>query len=151
MTETMIRIGLTGGAGAGKSTCARLLAAQGCHVLDTDDLARSFTEPGHPCLKQITEAFGAGLLDAEGRLRRGALAQLVFADPDKLRTLESILHPPIRAAWQEALQDWDKAGASAGCVIIPLLYETAAETAFAVVIAVGCSSGTQRGRLLGRN
>jgi dephospho-CoA kinase len=143
----MIKLGLTGGVATGKSAVAEMLAARKIPVLDTDGLARQFTQPGQPALQQIAARFGTGLLDEAGALRRGELAARVFADADERRQLEEILHPLIRSAWLRQLVDWREAGELIGCVVIPLLYETRCEPEFDVVICTGCSAGTQQGRL----
>jgi dephospho-CoA kinase len=142
--------GLTGGVGMGKSACAQLLRWRGAAVVDTDELARELVEPGEPALAEIAAAFGRELLDAEGRLRRDALARIVFADPAARRTLEQILHPRIRDAWHERVAAWRAEGKPLGVVVIPLLFETGAEREFDAVICVACSAETQRQRLLAR-
>lgn len=143
----MIKLGLTGGVATGKSAVAAMLAARKIPVLDTDDLARRFTQPGQPALQQIIARFGSGMLDEAGALRRGELAARVFANVDERRQLEEILHPLIRSAWLRQLVDWRETGEPIGCVVIPLLYETRCETEFDAVICTGCSAGTQQERL----
>ena len=91
----MLLVGLTGGIGAGKSTVAELLAARGAVIVDADRVARAVVEPGQPALKKLVERFGEGILDADGRLERGALAKLVFGDDEARRDLEAITHPAI--------------------------------------------------------
>lgn len=91
----MLLVGLTGGMGAGKSTVADLLAARGAVIIDADQVARAVVEPGQPALKKLVERFGEGILDADGRLERGALARLVFGDDEARRDLEAITHPAI--------------------------------------------------------
>lgn len=143
----MKALGITGGLATGKSAVANFLAARKLPVLDTDDLARRFTQPGQPALQQIAARFGAGMLDEARTLRRGALAARVFANADERRQLEEILHPLIRCAWLRQLADWREAGEPIGCVVIPLLYETRCEPEFDAVICTGCSAGTQQERL----
>jgi dephospho-CoA kinase len=91
----LLLVGLTGGIGAGKSTVAELLAARGAVVIDADQAARAVVEPGRPALKKLVERFGEGILDADGRLERSALAKLVFGDDEARRELEAITHPAI--------------------------------------------------------
>ncbi len=91
----MVRIALTGGIGAGKSTVARLLADRGAVVIDADAIARDIVEPGQPALAEIREAFGPAIIEPDGRLDRAALAQIVFADADALGKLNAITHPRI--------------------------------------------------------
>lgn len=134
----------------GKSTCAQLLPARGAVVVDTDELARRVVEPGQPALAEVRAAFGRQVIGADGRLRREALAQRVFADPDARKKLETILHPRIRELWQAQLLAWRTEDRALAVVVIPLLFETHAETAFDRVVCVACSAATQRERLRAR-
>lgn len=146
----MTTFGLTGGVGMGKSTCAQLLQARGVAVVDTDELARQVVEPGQPALAEVISAFGPEIVDAAGRLKRGALAQQVFADATARKKLEAILHPRIRALWQTQLETWRAEHRPLAAVVIPLLFETRAEAAFDHVLCVACSTATQRERLRAR-
>lgn len=142
--------GLTGGIGMGKSTSASLLAKRGMAVIDTDVIAREVVEPGQPALEEIATAFGRELIDAEGKLRRSALGEIVFASSECREKLEAILHPRIRERWLQQIESWRTAGERAGVVVIPLLFETDAAPSFDVVICTACSAATQRERLLAR-
>jgi dephospho-CoA kinase len=142
--------GLTGGIGMGKSTSAAILTRRGLPVLDTDAIARDLVEPGEPALQEIVEFFGRELLDAQGRLRRSALAAMVFSAPDKLKQLEAILHPRIRERWLARAEGWKREGKAAGVVVIPLLFETGAQSHFDSIVCAACSAPTQRERLLAR-
>ena len=146
----MKTFGLTGGVGMGKSTCARLLRARGIAVLDTDELARDLVQPGEPSLVEIQRTFGPGLVGSDGQLDRHALAEIVFADRAARERLEAILHPRIRERWQARLSTWREQGKPLAVVVIPLLFETKAESQFDVVICVACSAATQRERLRAR-
>jgi dephospho-CoA kinase len=139
--------GLTGGVGMGKSTCAMVLAGMGVRVVDTDDLARSLTEPGHPAVEEISHQFGPEVIDSSGRLNRSALAQIVFNNSPARAALESILHPRIIAAWKEIVAGWRREGAALGVVVIPLLFETEAESHFVATVCVACSKPSQQLRL----
>lgn len=134
----------------GKSTTGQLLVQKGIPVVDTDEFARSLVEPGQPALDEIVGVFGNGILDSHGRLRRQALANLVFADAEKRRTLESILHPRIRAKWLAVVAGWRSENHPLGAVIIPLLFEVRAEGEFDSAVCVACSSATQWKRLQSR-
>jgi len=142
--------GLTGGIGMGKTTCADLLRKAGWQVVDTDDLARSLTEPGQPAANEISHQFGGHLLDSSNRLDRSALARIVFNDAHARAALEAILHPRIMAAWQELVDGWRNQGAAMGVVVIPLLFETQSQSHFDATICVACSRTTQQARLLQR-
>src|ERR671928_673808 len=93
----MLRIGLTGGIGAGKSTVSAALAGHGAVVVDADRIAREVVEPGSPGLDAVVAAFGEQVLTADGALDRPALAAVVFADPASRRRLDGIVHPLVRA------------------------------------------------------
>lgn len=90
-------IGLTGGIGSGKSTVARMLAARGAQIVDTDAIARALTAPGGAALPAIARDFGDEIVGADGALDRDAMRARIFADPDAKRRLEAILHPMIAA------------------------------------------------------
>jgi dephospho-CoA kinase len=92
-----LRVVLTGGIGSGKSEVGRLLARWGAIVVDADQLAREVVEPGTTGLSEVVTEFGDGVLGADGSLNRAALADLVFAAPDRLAVLESIIHPRVEA------------------------------------------------------
>ena len=139
--------GLTGGAGMGKSTVADMLRDRGWRVVDTDQLARQVVASGQPGLREITAEFGASVLNARGELRREALARLVFSDPAARRRLEALLHPRIRELWQAEAKRWQADGANQGVVVIPLLFETGAETELDATMCVACSAATQQTRL----
>ena len=134
----------------GKSTCADLLRQRAFHVIDTDDLARDLVAPGQPALTEIAAAFGSSLVDDLGQLRRQALADLVFNDQVARHRLESILHPRIGAAWSAQLLRWQGEGVAVAVVVIPLLFETAAETHFDATVCVACTAETQNSRLRAR-
>lgn len=91
----MLRVGVTGGIGSGKSTVARLLGELGATVVDADQVAREVVEPGQPALAAIRERFGDGVIRADGSLDRAGLAAIVFPDPDELAALEAITGPAI--------------------------------------------------------
>ena len=97
MLEGMIRVGLTGGIGSGKSTVARLLAEHGALVIDADQIAREVVEPGQPALTEVAERFGPDVITTDGSLDRAALAAIVFADAVALADLNAITHPRIAA------------------------------------------------------
>jgi len=143
-------LGLTGGIATGKSTVASLFAEAGCAVVDTDQLARQAVEPGTPALAEILRAFGSGVIDEAGRLRRSELARRVFADPEVRQRLEAILHPPIRRLWQDQVERWRAAGCGIGMVVIPLLFETQAADEFDRVVCTACSEASQHERLAAR-
>ena len=144
----MLRIGLTGGIGSGKSTVAGLLAARGARVVDADRIAREVVEPGTPGLSAVVAAFGHGVLTAEGALDRPALAAVVFADPDARRRLDGIVHPLVRARAAELV-----AAAPPDAVVVqdvPLLVETGQAGSYDLVLVVEADLATRVERLVGR-
>lgn len=146
----MTVLGLTGGVGMGKSTSATILARHGLPVVDTDDLARQLVEPGQPALEEIVAAFGSEIIDEAGELRRVEVAKTVFADPQKRKQLEAILHPRIRQRWLDQVASWSAEGHRGAVVVIPLLFETGAAGQFQHILCVACSAATQRLRLAQR-
>ena len=92
----MLRVGITGGIGSGKTALTDWLSTQGIVIVDADLAARVVVEPGQPALAEIAAQFGQEYLLPEGQLDRAALRKLVFADDAKRQTLESITHPRIR-------------------------------------------------------
>lgn len=117
----MLVIALTGGVGSGKSTVAAMFSRLGTPVIDADEIAHALTDPGSPLLNLISEAFGTGVIDADGRMNRAAMRSLVFSDPSARARLESILHPRIRSEMQRRLGELT---APYAVLEIPLLFET---------------------------
>jgi dephospho-CoA kinase len=143
-----LRIGLTGGIASGKSAVAAAFTRRGVTVVDSDQVAREVVAPGTPALAAITAEFGPDVLTPEGTLDRRRLREIVFADTDRRRWLERLLHPAIRA--RAAAQ---AAAVSAPYVIlaIPLLVETGQVGNVDRVLVVDCAPEVQRSRLLARD
>ena len=142
--------GLTGGLGMGKSTAAEILRARDVAVVDTDELARELVRPGEPALAEIQNQFGKNIIAPDGQLRRAELAKIVFADAAARKKLEEILHPRIRDHWLVQIEVWRGENHKLVVVVIPLLYETRAESHFDKIICVACSAANQQKRLLKR-
>ncbi|MEX5720090.1 dephospho-CoA kinase [Geodermatophilus maliterrae] len=142
----MLRIGLTGGIGSGKSTVAALLAARGAVVVDADRIAREVVEPGTPGLAAVVGAFGPGVLAADGSLDRAALASIVFADPQARARLDGIVHPLVRARAREVIEQADPDAVVVQDV--PLLVETGQAGAHDLVLVVETDLGTRVARLV---
>jgi len=142
--------GLTGGVGMGKSTAAEFLRARGAQMVDTDELARQLVQPGQPALAEIQTEFGTNIVAPDGRLCREELAQIIFSDAAARKKLEAILHPRIRGRWLAQVEIWRGENRPLAVVVIPLLFETRAESHFNKIICVACSAPTQRQRLLSR-
>jgi dephospho-CoA kinase len=144
----VLRIGLTGGIGSGKSTVSALLAARGAVIIDADRIAREVVEPGTPGLARIVEAFGDGVLAADGSLDRAALAAVVFADPDARRRLDGIVHPLVRARATELAAE-----APPDSVLVndvPLLVETGQASSYDLVLVVEADPASRVSRLVQR-
>jgi len=145
----MLKIGLTGGVGSGKSTVANLFAAHGAPVIDTDLIARELVAPGQPALAEIAARFGAEALNADGTLNRPGLRRRIFADETARKALEGILHPRIRAEVQRRLAALE---APYAIVVIPLLVETGAYDALLDrVLVVDVPESIQLERLMARD
>ena len=146
----MLRIGLTGGIGTGKSHVARRLAAAGVPVVDADRLARDVVGPGTPGLEAIRGRFGPAVIDPNGSLLRKDLAAIVFADAEARKDLEAIVHPAVRAAIEAffASQPIDTPFAVAD---IPLLYETGRHRDFDAVVVAACPPEMQIARVMSRD
>ncbi|MPZ85823.1 MAG: dephospho-CoA kinase [Actinophytocola sp.] len=130
----MLRVGLTGGIGSGKSTVAGRLGEHGAVVIDADKIAREVVEPGTKGLEELVEAFGPGITTPEGTLDRARLAATVFADDEARATLNGILHPKIGARTAELMS-----AAPADAVVVhdvPLLVENNLAPAYHLVIVV---------------
>jgi dephospho-CoA kinase len=141
------RIGLTGGIAAGKTAVSDLLAQHGAVVVDSDLLAREVVAPGTPGLSAVVDAFGPGVLDADGSaLDRAALGRLVFADPTARRRLEAIVHPLVR----QRARDLEAAALPGSVVVhvIPLLVETGQADRFDSVVVVDVPVELQLARLV---
>jgi dephospho-CoA kinase len=144
----VLRIGLTGGIGSGKSTVSRLLAERGALIVDADRIAREVVEPGTPGLAAVVEAFGDRVLSADGSLDRPALAGIVFADPGARATLDGIVHPLVRRRTAELVS-----AAPADAVVVndvPLLVETGQAATYDLVLVVEADVATRVARLVQR-
>lgn len=146
----VLRTGLTGGIGSGKSEVSRRLAAHGAVIIDADLAARAVVAPGTPGLARVGEAFGPRVLGADGALDRERLGAIVFADPAALATLNGIVHPLV-GEWMRAA-DRTAVEAADGDVIIvhdvPLLAENRRATDFDLVIVVDVPPEIQLERLV---
>jgi len=142
----MLRVGLTGGIGAGKSTVSGRLTELGALVIDADRLAREVVAPGTPGLRAVARAFGDEVLDSDGALDRPRLASVVFADPSARRRLNEIVHPLVGRRTAELVAD----AADDAVVVhdVPLLVENRSAAAFALVIVVHAERAERIRRLV---
>ena len=131
----MLLVGLTGGIGSGKSTVARLLDRRGAVVIDADQLARETIAAGTEGFDRVVAAFGGGVVRPDGELDRVALADQIFADPERKAALEAIVHPRVARLFAdrvEAYRDTDRVVV----YVTPLLVEVGLAPAFDVVVVV---------------
>ncbi|MEV3892085.1 dephospho-CoA kinase [Streptomyces anulatus] len=142
----MLKVGLTGGIGAGKSEVSRLLVKYGAVLIDSDRIAREVVEPGTPGLAAVVEEFGPGVLTAEGTLDRPALGALVFADAGRLAALNAIVHPLVGARAAEL----ERAAPEDAVVVhdVPLLTENGLAPLYDLVVVVDATAETQLDRLV---
>jgi len=143
-------LGLTGGIGSGKSTVASMFSKLGAELIDADDLARQIVEPGQPALAAILNAFGPTVVQADGRLDRKRLADIVFADPIARARLNAITHPRIRERMDAEVESRRM---EPGLLIleVPLLYESARNESVEKTIVVWVDEATQLARLTARD
>ena len=148
----MLRVGLTGGIASGKSTVGRMFSRRGVPVIDADAIAREMVAPGTGGLAAVAEAFGAGVLAPDGTLDRARLGEVVFADPQKRRRLEEILHPRIIEEQDRRLDALGAGGRTAVAVVeAALLVESGGWRRFDRLVVVDCEEGQQIERLRRRD
>ncbi|MFG2572002.1 dephospho-CoA kinase [Streptomyces sp. NPDC048481] len=142
----MLKVGLTGGIGAGKSEVSRLLVEHGAVLIDADRIARDVVAPGTEGLAAVVDAFGKDILTEDGSLDRPRLGSIVFADPEKLALLNSIVHPLVGARSREL-----ETSAPDDAVVVhdvPLLTENGLAPLYDLVIVVDTHPDTQLDRLV---
>ncbi|HUD39571.1 MAG TPA: dephospho-CoA kinase [Streptosporangiaceae bacterium] len=141
----MLRVGLTGGIGAGKSEVSKRLAAQGAIVIDADAIAREVVAPGTPGLTQVIAMFGEDLLRPDGSLDRERLGEIVFADKAKLGALNAIVHPLVG----QRMAELENAAAASAIVVydVPLIAENNLAGGFDLVVVVDAPPSVQLSRL----
>jgi len=144
----MLRVGLTGGIGCGKSTVAEMMRDLGCRVIDADAVARQLAEPGQPAYREIVDAFGPEVLLADGRLDRARIAHFVFADASKLSKLNGILHPRVIAEQERQFVEIARTDPHALAVVeAALLIEAGLHKSLERLIVVWCKPEQQIERL----
>ncbi|GAA1983011.1 dephospho-CoA kinase [Kitasatospora viridis] len=142
----MRKIGLTGGIGAGKSAVSKLLVSYGAVLVDSDLISREVVAPGTPGLAAVVAEFGAGVLAADGSLDRPALGAVVFADPERLKALNAIVHPLVRQRSAEL-----EAAAAPDAVVVhdvPLLAENGLAPLYDRVVVVDADEEVRLDRLV---
>lgn len=148
----MLKVGLTGSIAVGKTYVCECFRELGCHVLDADQTAREVVEAGTHGLKAIVENFGNEVLSPAGELDRAKLGSIVFADEEKRKLLNSIVHPLVIEAQDKWLQDLEKTDPEGIAIVdAALMIESGGYRRFAKIIVVWCETAIQLQRLMQRN
>ncbi|MGB9467214.1 MAG: dephospho-CoA kinase [Candidatus Acidiferrum sp.] len=147
----MQRLGLTGGIASGKSAVAGMLREMGFHVIDADALGHTLIEPGRPAYEEIVREFGAGVTGTDGRIDRGKLAEVVFADRGNLQRLNAIVHPRVEEEILLKFSEWEESGVrDAVFVEAALLVEAGYQKTLDGLVVAWCRPEQQMERLLAR-
>ena len=144
----MLRVGITGGIGSGKTALTDWLTTQGVVIVDADLAARVVVEPGQPALEEIAETFGKEFLQPDGQLNRAALRQRVFADENQRKALEAITHPRIR---DELVRQMSEATSPYVVLSSPLLLESGQSEMVDVSVVVDVPEALQIERTIARD
>ena len=144
----MLKIGLTGGIGSGKSAVAQCFATLGIDIIDTDVIAREVVKPGTDALMAISTHFGPQILNADNTLNRARLRELIFADTAARHWLEALLHPLILQTVKERVA---AAKSSYSIIVVPLLIEAKLNTEVDRILVVDCNESLQMMRVMTRD
>ena len=141
--------GITGGVASGKSSLCSMLRARGAVVFDLDEVAREITSPGSPVTARLAEAFGKDVVTSSGELDRKRLAEKAFADPEKVKTLNRLTHPPIAAQLKRKLEGLRAAGYDGIVAVEAALFVEggASRGLLDVLVAVTCGDSARERRL----
>ncbi|MGW5875928.1 dephospho-CoA kinase [Nocardiopsis terrae] len=139
----MLKVGLTGGIGSGKSAVSSALSDYGAVVIDADAIAREVVEPGTPGLAEVVAEFGEGVLTPEGRLDRPKLGEVVFADENRLARLNEIVHPRVAERSGQLMEQALASDARVVVYDVPLLVENGLESLYDVVVVVDTPDRTR--------
>jgi dephospho-CoA kinase len=143
--------GLTGGIASGKSTVARFLEALGAKVIDADRVGHELLQPSNPVYDKVVSHFGRGILKPGGEIDRGRLGSMVFADPQKLSELTSIMHPSLMARVKELADEFRSRQPRAVILVdAPLIYEAGVADCFAKILVAWCRPEQQIERLMAK-
>lgn len=148
---SVLVIGLTGGIASGKSTVTRMLRELGAPVIDADAIVRAVQAPGTLVTEEIAREFGPGVIQPDGSLDRAALGAIVFADPERRKALEAIVHPAVLQRMAAEVERYRAEGRPAVVLDVPLLLEGGIERTVDRVWVVYIDRETQRSRLIARD
>lgn len=143
----MLRVGLTGGIGSGKSTAAAIFAGHGVPIIDADVIARRLVAPAEPAFREIVQAFGEEVVAADGKLDRERLRKIVFEDPRRRHQLETILHPRVH---DEIERQTRRLYAPYCIIVIPLLIEANQRDLVDRIIVIDADEDLQQQRVAAR-
>ena len=147
----MLIIGLTGPTGAGKGTVSRMFASFGVQIIDADAVYHKLLIPPSPCLDELKEHFGGGILSEDGSLDRPALGAIVFSDPDALAALNFIAHRYVMENIRAELDHLRKSNAKAALIDAPQLFEAGANHDCDVVVSVLADASIRQERIMHRD
>lgn len=147
----MLKIGLTGSIGTGKSTVSKLLRERGIAVIDADLLAREIVKKGQECLNDLKNVFGNQVLTIDGELDRKKLGQIVFSDDSKLELLNSVTHPHIRRRIKAQMNELESKNNKVIVLDIPLLFEAKMEDLVDIILVVFAKEEIQIKRITERD
>lgn len=146
-----LKVGLTGGAGSGKSLICKRLEELGVVVVSADILAREAVEPGSEGLRKVTSHFGTEVLDPAGALDRKKLRDIILRNPEERKQLEAIIHPAVGRRTEQLLNEAAEQGARIAVVEVPLLFEAGMEHDFDVVVTITADFDVRVSRLVARD
>ena len=146
-----MRLGVTGGAGSGKSVVCERLRSHGVTVILADELARRAVMPGMPAYEKIVEHFGTGILESDGKINRSALRQEILRDQQKKQDLESFVHPEVFRLMAEDYLAAGENGADVVAIEVPLLFEAGMESYFDTILIISVEKEERIRRLMARD
>ena len=146
-----LRLGITGGAGSGKSVVCRRLQSRGAAVIMSDELSRRAVEPGMPAYEKIVRQFGETVLAADGAIDRAGLRAVIIRDPEKKKTLEAIVHPEVFRLMAADEAEAVEKGAAVVAIEVPLLFETGMQDAFDCIATIHVDREIRIQRLIKRD
>lgn len=147
----MLTVGLTGGIASGKSTVARLLQERGCAIIEADLLAHEYLQPENSVSQEVTREFGPGILDANGKIDRAKLGEIVFGNAEKIERLNAIVHPHVLKEIARRLQELKRTGETDIAVVVAALHiETSYYKTFDRLAVAWCRPEQQIERLIKR-
>jgi dephospho-CoA kinase len=151
MTDNILKIAVTGGAGSGKTAVCLRFRELGVSLISADELARDAVEPDSPAFKQICDRFGREILSADNRIDRRKLRNLIISDPGARKDLERIVHPDILNQMFAGIKELAKQGDAMVVVEVPLLFELDLGGWFDVIILVKADNSIKIQRLMDRD